>query len=450
MTDDRSQAVRPFANLPGGLRPLGYRDYLLFWIGFVVSNTGRWIEMTGSLWLVSELTDAPVALAGLGVARAVPAILLSPVAGVIADRVDQRRLLFITQAASLTLSVALAVSIAAGAVELWQVYLQLAIQSCVQPFDLAARQTLFPRLVPRSDLPEAVTLTVVAARVAKFVGPAIGGLVIATMGEAVPYVLNALSFLVLMVAVVAMRPAPNPIVASTTSFAMELRDGFSEIRRTPVIYTVFKLEAVFVFLQENDVLITIVALQVLGLGAEGLGLLLAAPAFGAVAGLVALVALGQGQRPGRAAVVCIGAYGAMMILVAVTTAPGVVFVALAISGLLDSWVTVVRHSIVQLTAPSRMRGRINANMAVLSTGVSPLSQVQSGVLIGLIGATPAIIGAAAAMVAITGAIATRNRALWNFTMAGVRETVRTGPASPRPASEGRPPPDEARGDPERA
>src|SRR5262245_49719235 len=102
---DAGDGVRTFTRLPGGLAPLGYRDYLLFWIGFAVSNAGRWIEMTGSLWLVSELSDSPIVLGGLGLVRAVPAILLSPVAGVVADRVDQRRLLLATQGLSLALSV---------------------------------------------------------------------------------------------------------------------------------------------------------------------------------------------------------------------------------------------------------------------------------------------------------------------------------------------------------
>jgi MFS family permease len=414
--------LRRFSVLRGSLRPLSFHNYLLFWIGFVASNTGRWIEMTGSLWLVSELTDSPVLLGGIGLARAVPAILLSPVAGVVADRVDQRRLLLLTQATSLLLSFSLGVLILTGAVQVWMIYLQLSVQSCVQPFDLAGRQTLFPRLVPRSELSNAVTLTVTAARLAKFIGPVIAGVALAALGEAAPYLLNTVSFLALMLAVLAMRDIPPLLVRATQTFSADLREGVDEIRRTPLVSGIVQLEAVFGLLQVNQVMITIVARDVLGVGPEGLGMLLAAPALGAMTGMLTLVMFGTTRRQGRFATVSVAAYAAMMLVIANSLVFTLTFVALATTGLLDSWVTVARLSILQLSVPPTVRGRVVANVAVVSSGVSSISQLQTGVLTAILGILPAIVGSAVALTAISTILAFRNRTLWRF------ESARDGPA----------------------
>ena len=188
----------PFARLPGGLAPLGYRNYLLFWTGFVASNAGKWIEQTGAVWIAYELTGNAFLLGLLGVTRAVPTILLTPFAGVIADRVDQRKLLFATQSAAMAASLALGVLVATGHVQLWELYLQVGVQAAINAVDAVARQSLFPRLIPRDHLVEAVTLQSMAARASNLVGPAIGGFAIAGLGEAAPFFLNAASFLALM------------------------------------------------------------------------------------------------------------------------------------------------------------------------------------------------------------------------------------------------------------
>jgi hypothetical protein len=263
-------------------------------------------------------------------------------------------------------------------------------------------------------LPNAVTLTIAAARTAKFVGPAIGGLAIAAFGEAVPYLLNAVSFLGLMFAVLAMRPTRQERAGARASFVSELRAGFAEVRRTPIISGIMQLEAVFGVLQVNEVMITIVARSILGLGPEGLGLLLAAPAFGSVAGVVALVAVGQVRRVGRFAVISLAVYAAAMLAIATSLAVALTFIALAATGLLDAWITVVRHSILQLAAPGEMRGRVMANMNVVASGVAPLSQVQSGVLTGLLGPSPAIVAAAITLVSVSTVIVVRNRVVWTF------------------------------------
>jgi MFS family permease len=405
--------IEPFAVLPRGLAPLGYRNFALYLIGFSTSNTGRWIELTGSVWLLYELTHSPLLLGLLGIARAVPAIGLSPLAGVVADRVDQRRLLFVLQAMGIGPSLALGLVVLFGAVEPWHVYVQVLIQSATNAFDASVRQALFPRLVPRARLIEAVTLQHAAGRFSSLIGPAVGGVAIASWGEAAPFLMNAATFPVLMLAVIWMRGFRPPTPASIASFRGELIEGLRYIVAAPMLSGLLKLEIVFGVFQMNAVMITIVGRDVLGVGPEGLGGLLAAPALGALFGVTGLILLGQARRQGRFVVLCQFAYAATLVAFALSHNYGLAFATLALLGLLDSVVTVTRQSVMQLAAPSRMRGRVMANMGMVVRGTGPLAETQSGLVAGVLGPSPAVLVAAFALVITAGLTARTNPTLWS-------------------------------------
>jgi MFS family permease len=404
----------PFAQLPRALAPLGYRNYLLYWVGFAASNTGRWIELTGAVWLVYDLTGSPVLLGLLGVARAVPAIVLGPIAGVVVDRVDQRKLLFATQGVALIASVVLGILIAVGRVEFWHVYLQVAVQSAIMAFDASVRQALFPTLVPRSRLVEAVTLTSAAGRGSALVGPAIGGLAIAGLGVAAPFFLNAATFLALMAAVVGMQGVVRRQHDASSSFRGMLTEGLRYMARAPVLSGLLKMEIVFGIFNMNAVMITIVGREILGVGPEALGGLLAAPALGSLVGISFVLTVGQTRRPGHFVVFCQLGYAAALVVFAFAGNYLLAFAALAATGLLDALQTVTRMSIMQLAAPGPMRGRVMANMGTVTRGIGPLAQTQSGVLAGLIGPPLAVVTAGVALAASALLTGRANRALWDF------------------------------------
>jgi len=418
--------LRPFAVLPGALAPLGYRNFLLYWVGFAATNAGRWTELTGAVWLVYELTSSPVLLGLLGIARAVPTITLSPIAGVIADRVDQRRLLFFTQLLSLLASLLLGLLVVLSAVELWHVYLQVAFQAAVNAFDASVRQALFPRLVPRARLSDAVTLSVTAGRSAAFVGPALGGLAIAGLGEAAPFLLNAATFLILMGAVVAMRGVVPRTATAGSTVRRELAEGMRHLLETPILAGLLKLEIVISLFQMNAVMITIVAREILLVGPEGLGLLLAAPALGSVVGVIGILITGQARRQGRLVVVCTLAYAAALSLFAATGDFILSFAVLTLIGLLDSVLTVTRHSVLQLAAPGRMRGRVMANMRTVTAGVGPFAQTQSGLLASVVGPPLGVAVAAGAIAVAAMGTALTNHRLMAFTQMPVAERAGVG------------------------
>lgn len=407
---------KPFAVLPRGLEPLGFRDFALYWVGTAISNTGRWIELTGLVWLVYELTDSPLLVGLLGAARALPAFLLSPIAGVVADRVNQRLMLFVTQGLAIFGSLALALLIVTGTVELWHIYTQVLIQTSINSFDASVRQALFPRLVPRSVLPKAVTLNVTAARVSKFLGPAAAGFLIADLGESSPFFVNAISFLGLMVAVALMRGLAPLVVRTRTTFAGEMLEGFRHILSAPVLSGIFKIEIVFGLFAINPAIIAIVGREILDTGPRELGLLLAAPALGSFIGIGWLLFVRRMRRQGRLSLSCTLSYGCLLALLAFSSSYAISFVALAAIGILEVVVTITRSTVMQLAAPGYMRGRVMANMGMITRGTGPLAETQSGFLASMIGASPAILVAAGAIGLASALTMILNRELWYFSL----------------------------------
>jgi MFS family permease len=427
MTGPSREDLRPFATLPRNIAPLGYRNYALFWAGFMATNAGRWIELAGTVWLVYELTKSPFLLGLLGIARALPTILLSPIGGVVADRVDQKRVLSITQTLGFLASLALAIVVVTGQVQLWHIYVQVAVQATITAFDASVRHALFPRLVPKSAIPEAVALSVVAGRFSKMVGPAVGGISIATLGEAAPFFLNAASFLVLIAAVSFMTAVKPRTRVEGSTFRGDLRAGFGYMLGQPVIRGLLTLELVFGVFQLNPAIITLIGRQLLDVDAVGLGGLLSAPALGATLGLLGVIAFGQSRRAGRFVILCTVAYAAGIAVLALPLSYLATFGVLFSVGLVDSLVAVTRQSVMQVTVPGKMRGRIMANVGSVTRGTTPLAEAQSGLIAGLVGPSMAVIAAAGVLVA--NAVSTRltNPALWAF----VRDDAGTTPPGPR-------------------
>lgn len=392
----------PRRKLPRGLAPLGIRNYALYWVGWMTSKLGRSIEETGAVWLVYEMTDSPILLGLLGIARAVPAVIASPIAGVLVDRVDQRRLLILMQTLGLIASATLGLLIISGGVQLWHVYVQIAIQGSVAAVDGSVRQALFPRLVDREQLPEAVTLSATAGRIAAIVGPMIGGIAIAAFGEAAPFLITAATYPVLMAAIALIHDVNFKPNGAGATFRAELTEGMAYIWRGPVTSGLLKLELVFGLFQSNAVMITLISREIFDVGPTGLGALLAAPALGALIGIAGLIGIGHPQRQGRFIVICTLLYAAAYAAMGFSPIYAATFVLLAVLGMLDSLATVTRHTVMQFSAPEHMRGRVMANMGTVTRGTSPLAETQSGLLTAILG--PQLAVATAAGVIATGAV----------------------------------------------
>ena len=374
------------------------------------------MEQVATTWVLYELTGSAVLTGLLGLSRAAPFLLLTPFAGALADRVDQRRVLFVTQSWGMLNSLALGLLVLSGNAQPWHIYLQTFVQTGVTAFDVTARQSLFPRLVARRDIQAAVTLNSTAARTASFVGPALAGWLIIAVGNAAPFLANAASFLALIGTLLLMRDPGRP-TAIASSFRSGFLEGLRYVLRSPLLSGILKLETTVALFSVNPAIVAIFAREVLHVGADGLGTLLSAMAFGGLAGNFLLLWFASVRRKGRLILAGGALYAVCLFALATTSTLAAAAVVLVIAGMGDSAISAMRNSALHLTARPALRGRTVAAMLTIRRGLQPFSQTQSGIVAGLLGAPAAIGIAGVAMLATVAITAVRGSALRDFTSA---------------------------------
>ncbi len=374
----------------GKLAALGYRDFRLFWTGLLISNIGTWMQMTATNWLLYQLTNSAVLLGLNGIFRAVPAIGLGVISGTFADRYDRRKLMLFTEIVSGILALALGVLDHSGHIEPWHIYAFTFLNAAVGSVDGPARQALFPNLVPRSVLPNAVALNSLLWKGSALVGPSLAGIAISWMGTAGAFYANAASYVVVVVAIYMMRVTSIGNTKPRTLLS-ETAEGFSYIASRPVILGVMVMEAVASTFGLNHTMLTIFASDILRVGAHGFGLLQSARGLGAVIG--SSIYIGVGQRPYQGKILFISAilYGGVFALFGLSPLFILSLLLMTLIGATDTIWGAARGTILQMTTPDKFRGRVMGVFQLSNRGLHPLGQVQSGLLIPLIGAPAATV-----------------------------------------------------------
>jgi MFS family permease len=364
---------------PTGLRALSHRDYRLFWAGQLVSLCGTWMQTVGQSWLVLELTNSPLKLGLIGTLQYAPMLLFSFVSGAIADRVRKRRLILGTQTALMCQAFALSALAATGHVQYWHVAVLATCYGLAQTLDMPARQSFVADLVGRADIMSAIALNSTVFNGARVVGPAVAGLLVARYGVAPAFLLNGVSFVAVIGALLLVRTEGAPRSREAATMLEEIAAGARYALRTPVIGLVLGLIlAVSLFVINFNTLVPLIAKDVLHEGAHGFGLLMAALGIGAVVGALALAFAGPG-RP-AASVVIAGALvvsAGTLALAAVRhfwLAAGV----LVIIGCAQIMFTATCNTTLQVTAPDQLRGRIMSLYALAFVGASPFGSFLVG------------------------------------------------------------------------
>jgi MFS family permease len=371
-----------------------HRNFRLIWIGLLLSFTGTFMQNAALLWHVSLLAPPDqkgLALGLVGLARVVPVVVFSMVSGVVADAMDRKRVLLVTQTMSGVVALALAILTFRGLTTVWPIYALAAASAAVGAFDLPARQALLPTLVPRAHLPNAIVLMTILFQVASVLGPALAGVVIAASSVAWTYVCNAVSFVFVIVALLAMRDAPardpaNGESRGEVSFGAAI-EGLRFVFSSPLIRSTMLLDFFVMFFASATALLPIFAQDILRVDARGYGWLFAAPAVGAMITSVALVPLVQHiERRGAAILWSVAAHGVFTILFGVSTSFWLTFLCLAITGAADTVSTVVRNIIRQLETPDRLRGRMTGVNMVFFMGGPQLGELEAGIVANWFGA----------------------------------------------------------------
>ena len=396
---------------------LRHRDFRLLWLGQIVSITGSQMQFVAINWHVYLLTKDPLALGLVGLFRGVPIIICSLAGGVVADAIDRKKLMIVTQTMMLVAAALLTAGTLAGLESVWPIYMLSAIASAATAFDTPARQALMPTLVPIEDFPNAVSLAVIVFNVATIAGPAIAGFLLAESGPAIIYGINALSFLAVIAALIAMRVSGQPELQTERKDALSLaalKEGLTFVWHTPIIVQTMTLDFLATFFASATLLLPIFAQERLHVGARGYGFLAAAPAIGSLLTALVLARLGTLRRQGRLVVASVAIFGVATAAFGVSTVYWISLLMLAITGAADTVSTVLRQTIRQLVTPNHLRGRMTSINMMFFMGGPQLGELEAGVLAGFIGAPlSVVIGGLGSL--ITAAIAAvKSKSLMKF------------------------------------
>jgi MFS family permease len=380
--------------LPPGLVALRERNFVLYVIGQFTSRLGDWIELTAVSWILYELTNSPLALGLSGFFRAAPLVVLGLFGGAIADRVPRRPLMLFTESTMLVVSLTVGLLAATGELRFWHFYVLNVVSGTLSAFSVPARQALFAGLVPHSSIQSAVTLNSFAVRSGAFIGPTIAGLTLAFGSYAVPFFLNAASFLGLLIALLAMRLPPSKREKTPQPLVHGVSEGLGFVWRSAPIKVVLGLELLAGLFGYNSTLVTIIARDILGTGPEGLGLLLSATGAGGLAAMMLMMAF-HIRRHARLVLIVGSLYAVLWAATALSPwllLSAALFFAL---GATDGIWTIARNTLAQLLVHDSMRGRVMSIVMLVVRGSSDAGRVQAGLLVDLAGAAAAVlIGAA--------------------------------------------------------
>ena len=383
------------------------------------------MQSAAVLWHVSLLVPddrRALALGFVGLARIGPILLFSMISGVAADAWNRRTLMLVTQSLMALLALVLALLTLRGLDAVWPIYALAACSSAAGAFDLPARQALVPTLVPREHLPNAISLNTIALQTASVAGPALGGLMIATMNVGWVYAANALSFLFVIGALAAMKGQGSTHLDSAIregrgefTLAAAL-DGLRFVFRAPLIRSTMLLDFFATFFSSATALLPIFAQDVLHVGARGYGWLYAAPAAGALlASAVMVRAVDLIEHRGRVLIASVLAYGLATIAFGVSTIFWLTFLCLAATGAADTVSMVYRNLIRQLETPDYMRGRMIGVNMVFFMGGPQLGELEAGLVANWLGLVVSVVSGGVGCLLTTGWIAASTRELREYT-----------------------------------
>lgn len=368
-------------------------------------------------WHVYLLTKSAFALGLVGLFRGVPIIVCSLAGGVVADAFDRKRAMIVTQTVMLLTAALLTGATLAGLKSVWPIYILSALSAAAQAFDTPARQALMPTLVPEEDFPNAVSLGIIVFNIAIILGPAIAGFILAETGPAIIYGINALSFLAVIGAVIAMRTSGKPDLQRGRREALSfgaLKEGLRFVWQTPIIVQTMTLDFAATFFASATLLLPIFAQERLHVGARGYGFLAAAPAIGSVLTALVMARIGSFRKQGRLVVASVAVFGVATAGFGVSTVYWLSLLMLAITGAADTVSTVLRQTIRQLVTPNHLRGRMTSINMMFFMGGPQLGELEAGSLAALIGAPLSVVVGGLGSLICAAIAAVKSKSLMEF------------------------------------
>ncbi len=373
---------------------LHHRRFRLLWLGLLISIAGSQMQLWALFWHIRTITDQPIALGAVGLARILPVIIFSLIGGAVADTLNRRRILFLTQTGMALVAFALGWLTLAGHIDLWHIYLLTALQAVAQAFDGPARQALVPNLVSVNDLPNAFSLNSIANQTGSIIGPALSGFIIAAGGLPYVYIINAISFLAVIVALIMMGAVEQQKTSTSRNVAISfsaIAEGVRFIMKQPLILSTMILDFFATFFASANTLMPIIAVDILHVGAVAYGWLSAAQAMGAMVAALVISQMHEIRRQGMVFMLAVVVFGLATIAFGATRIFLIAMFALIIVGAADTVSTIIRNTIRQLATPDYIRGRMTSVNQIFFQGGPQLGEVEAGLAAQLLGAPFAVI-----------------------------------------------------------
>jgi MFS family permease len=367
---------------------LSHRNYRLFFTGQSISLIGTWMQLVAVSWLTYRLTSSALLLGIVGFASRIPTFALAPFAGVLADRWNRHRILVITQALSMIQAMILAILVLTGSVAVWHVVILSLSLGFINTLDIPARQSFIADMVEnREDLGNAIALNSSIVNGARLVGPSIAGLLVATLGEGICFLLNGLSFIAVIGALIAMKITPQKRDFQRSHFLKRLKEGFSyAFGFKPIRYLLFLLALVSLMGMPYTVLMPIFAEKILGGGPQSLGFLLGAAGVGALVGSLYLASRKSVLGLGKVIVVSAIIFGTGLVAFSLSRLFWLSLVFMLFTGCGMMVQMAATNTILQTLTDEDKRGRIMSFYTMAFMGMAPFGSLLAGSLADLIGA----------------------------------------------------------------
>lgn len=378
--------------LPPALR---HRKFTLYWLGLTVSLAGTNMQAAALLWHLRELTPSPLAVSGIGLARIAPILLLAPFGGLVADAFNRRTIVLITQSVMIFSAAMLGWLTISAQIQLWHIYLLTALHAAANAFDIPARQSLMPNLIEnKADLAGAFSLQSIGVNLGAVLGPALGGMVIASGGLGWVYIINAASFCAVQIALLLMGSVKQEKTAPLTSLRASLAaitEGFRFVWGAPVIVSSMMLDFFATFFASANTLLPFVARDILKVGALEYGWLSAAQSVGAVAVGMYVSQRVLIRRQGKALMASIALMGVATVWFGLSRSFWAALAALILIGAGDALNTILRNTLRQINTPDAMRGRMVSLNLIFFQGGPQLGEIEAGIAAAAFGVPFAII-----------------------------------------------------------
>ena len=393
---------------------LRHRDFRFYWFGTLSSVYGINTEFVALGWLVLQLTNSPLLLGLVGLTRAVPNVALTFVGGALADRVDRKRLLGLTQSCNALLFLILGALVSSGLVHMWHVFAFAFLMGCVRAFDNPSRQAIVPLLVPQEEIANGVALVNVVWQLPRLVGPAVAGIMIAVVGVGPTFFVAGAGMLGAVLFFSLMRLGGPSTPPTEQSFLRTVIDGLNYIRRNEVVLALIGMTFFnSVFGMSYVFLLPIFARDILGVGSQGFGFLQTASAFGAITGILGTARLSHFGKRGWQSVLGAAGYGAMLTAFALSPSFGLSLTLIFLIGLTHQIYMTIINTALLLIVPNEFRGRV-MGVYGMTWSLLPLGAAVSGTMAEFAGTPLAVaIGGAlvSAMALVVAALSRRVREL---------------------------------------